>query len=418
MKLGFLFCLGVMFVVAVVGVGPHAYAEFRSELSDDDREILSQWNAELWTHNSLAESGTPLKIAVKDVTPESMEALVAAFPQLQCVAFRTIKDPRDMPQIAKSLGKLKNLTELSIYPSSLLKTLAATLSQTPQLQELSLNLYDDIPTDGFEALANLKSVRRLSLMMDENHDLLSGQVISRLPELDFLHIDGEASSHTLQAIGRQQSLKGLGFQSFHKYIPDVDLANLSRLHDLEQLYFYGRCQEAARPEEILSPQRFLSDDGLTDEGLELLSGLTHLKVVRIVSDAVTDEGLSALQGLKQLESLSVTSKKVTGSGLQNLSGLTQLKFIGLLHSGFQPQNIKHLTQFPALEQVNVGWTPVLYDEGWKELAQLHVLKNLKQIDIELPTNFEDANGQPIQGGQSPYEWLHERLPGVLIMNTD
>ncbi len=423
MKIRFRYCLGALFVAVMVGICSHVGAEIRPELSDTDREIFSQWNAWPRGQNSLSDSGVPLKIAVEDATPESMDALVAAFPQLQSVTLWTIKNPRDMPEIAKSLGKLKDLTKLGILPSSVLKDLAAILSQTPRLQELSLNLYDNIPAEGLEALGNLKSVRRLSLSMDESHDFLSGQVISQFSSLEYLHIDGQASGHTLRAIGKQQSLKILGLQLHHSCIADADLANLSRLHNLEQLYFGGRCRPpkktGERPAETIPPQRFLSSEGMTDEGLALLSGLTQLKELGLGgSNAITDEGLSALRDLKQLERLSVTSKKLTGSGLRHLSGLTQLKFIGLLHSGFEPQNIHYLTQFPALEQINVGGTPVERNDGWKELAQLRVLKNLKQIDIELPFFYEDAAGRPIMGTERPYHWLQEQLPGVNIMGTD
>lgn len=412
-------------VIAMLWTGMWVNAEPIRPLSIEDVSTLLEWNATNWGWPPVdrSKSDEILGIGVYKATPISIGALLGAFPQLQCVVIISIENPQEMPEIAKRLGELKGLTRLGL-PSSVNGELADTLKYVPQLEWLDLHLYhDNIPAEGLEALGKLKSVRRLSLSMDESHDFLSGQVISQFSSLEYLHIDGQASGHTLRAIGKQQSLKILGFQSHHVCIADADLTNLSRLHNLEQLYFGGRCRPpkktGERPAETIPPQRFLSSEGMTDEGLTLLSGLTQLKVLGLGgSNAITDEGLSALRDLKQLERLSVTSKKLTGSGLRHLSGLTQLKFIGLLHSGFEPQNIHYLTQFPALEQINVGGTPVERNDGWKELAQLRVLKNLKQIDIELPFFYEDAAGRPIMGTERPYHWLQERLPGVNIMGTD
>jgi len=97
----------------------------------------------------------------------------------------------------------------------------------------------------------------------------------------------------------------------------------------------------------------LTSNRATDETLQLLDGLTHLKNLTLGSDQITDAGLVNLKGLINLQTLwlggdapKVGGKKtkVTDAGLVRLNGLTDLKDLRLDGTAVTDAGIAELKQ--------------------------------------------------------------------------
>lgn len=88
----------------------------------------------------------------------------------------------------------------------------------------------------------------------------------------------------------------------------------------------------------------LSNGGLGDGTLEVLSTLPNLKAMSLQGNAFTNEGLAHLVGMEQLESLWVGLGKgeITDAGLVHLEGLTNLKTLDLQRTGVTEKGLDEL----------------------------------------------------------------------------
>lgn len=83
---------------------------------------------------------------------------------------------------------------------------------------------------------------------------------------------------------------------------------------------------------------------VTDAGLEHLTGLTKLQLLKLGSTKVTDAGLEHLRGLTNLQSLVLCGTKVTDAGLEHLKGLTKLQSLYLSRTKVTDAGVKKLQQ--------------------------------------------------------------------------
>ena len=130
-------------------------------------------------------------------------------------------------------------------------------------------------------------------------------------------------------------------------IDDRVLQNLSSLPRLEMLNLEG-C------------------DQFTDAGLRHVSGLRHLRDLRLSETKVTDKGLDALRGLRELKHLSLEQTAVTDAGLANLASLKQLEELWLMDTAVTNACIEHLAKLTNLQKLDLDFT-YLTPEGVKKL---------------------------------------------------
>lgn len=144
---------------------------------------------------------------------------------------------------------------------------------------------------------------------------------------------------------------------------DFDLELLKNLHHLKYLYF--------RP--------FNSNEtanGVTNEGLKILTNFDQLEGLLLISDNITDEGLSSLRGLTNLKTLTILSKNITGTGLANLSGMKNLDYLALVQNAIDDEGLSHLPDLPHLQTLNLSLTKIT-DTGLKHLGKYQALMNLE-----------------------------------------
>jgi serine/threonine protein kinase len=140
---------------------------------------------------------------------------------------------------------------------------------------------------------------------------------------------------------------------------------------------------------------------VTDRDLEVLRGLTNLKVLNLDHTETTDQGMKAVAQAGNLVSLSLTNTQVTDTGLAELrpltglddlrldrlpitdAGLAQLSAfprlakLSLYHTGVTDEGMVHLKQLPSLERLSLDETQV-GDEGLRHLGQC---RNLKYVSV-------------------------------------
>jgi len=110
-------------------------------------------------------------------------------------------------------------------------------------------------------------------------------------------------------------------------------------------------------------------------------GKLHSLVGLSMSNGVTDEGLSHLQGLSSLQYLSGGSQAISDTGLAYLAGLTELKRLDLRETQVTNEGLKHLSKMQKLNYLVLYETPVT-EEGLKVLAGLHSLEEIAaHIDL-------------------------------------
>ena len=69
----------------------------------------------------------------------------------------------------------------------------------------------------------------------------------------------------------------------------------------------------------------LSDNGLTDNDLDFLSGMTNLEKLRLEKNPITDKIVPQLSGLKHLEAVNLNETNVSESGIEKLKQVPGIK---------------------------------------------------------------------------------------------
>ena len=115
-------------------------------------------------------------------------------------------------------------------------------------------------------------------------------------------------------------------------------------------------------------QVMLNNSGISDVGLEHLTGLTQLQTLSLQDTKVSDAGLEHLKGLTQLQELGLEATKVSDSGLEHLKGLTQLQRLDV---GYTKVSDAGLDYLKGLTQLQVLWLhgTNVSDKGVKKLQQ-------------------------------------------------
>lgn len=118
---------------------------------------------------------------------------------------------------------------------------------------------------------------------------------------------------------------------------------------------------------------FLNDTQITDAGLAQLKDLTQLRDLFLNDTQITDAGLVHLRGLTQIGTLNLSNTQVTDAGLAHLKGLTQLRHLYLSDTQVTDAGLTHLKRWTQLNSLNLSGTQVT-QKGSQEL--LHALPDL------------------------------------------
>ena len=121
----------------------------------------------------------------------------------------------------------------------------------------------------------------------------------------------------------------------------------------------------------------LNDSTFTDEGMKGLEGLKELRRLYLRNTAVTDEGLKHLSSLTQLEELDLYGVKVTESGLVSLRNLTAMRKLNLLGAEIDDAGMQILSGMIHLRELNLYRTHIT-NAG---LSKLAALKELVSLDV-------------------------------------
>lgn len=224
---------------------------------------------------------------------------------------------------------------------------------------------EEATDDKLACLANIPELRRLHL----GNDRISPdgfRLIVSLPELDELEIAGKAISQecidVLAALPARTSVQ-MWFDGVDK--DAVEAMNKVRLAKLDAL----------SPEEKLSAAvRFAStfDSGLTYG--EMMTGFN------LSQSGIGDDELRLISGHKHLEGLTLFEANVTTEGIAVLAGMTKLKHLDL--GDTYVTSIAALPRLTALESLNIypayGYT--MGDDGLAAIENYTSLRSLMLYD--------------------------------------
>ena len=153
------------------------------------------------------------------------------------------------------------------------------------------------------------------------------ELLPKFPKLKYLHVIGvQGADPVLRAVGRCTSLERLYLWEATPQTTDRGIGELAGLSRLKCLHV----RETALTDESLRTIGRLTaledlqiiSDGISDQGLEHLEGLVHLKRLYLIAETtnpkLTDAGLAHLRGLQAIEELHLGGAATTEAGLDQL----------------------------------------------------------------------------------------------------
>ncbi len=250
----------------------------------------------------------------------------------------------------------------------------------------------------------------------DNDDALA--IAPHFQKLERLVLSGpQASDHALSHLERMKNLRELTLLDATE-VTDVGIRCLIGCSSLRRLHVTnsGIGNESLQILSQLSELKelFLKNNALTDDGLSHLAQMRQLEQLHIggrrckVTDAgirhiaslpltelglqncqITDAGVAQIARLSKLEGLWHQGAPVTDSGVAYLVGLP-LKRLGLTNTEITDAGAVHMARIESLERLWVGWTELT--EG-----SLRELGKLKQLQVlVLPKGVSAASIQEFQ----------------------
>jgi hypothetical protein len=132
-------------------------------------------------------------------------------------------------------------------------------------------------------------------------------------------------------------------------------------------------------------------EGLSDEDLVHLKGLTSLERLYLDDTQVTDAGLVNLSGLRNLEYLSLESTKVIGPGLTHLKDLPNLAILDLCYTDITDEGLEGFRGWKASTTIYLHRTKVS-EVGFRKLqAELPNCTITMKRPVEFSIDGDDSN---------------------------
>jgi hypothetical protein len=245
----------------------------------------------------IAEHGLNDLVALKDLT------------KLELCYFYLWYQDRSLTDVGvAAIGRLKNLTALSISISGVAET-------------------------GFTHLANLTNLSTFKLVVLKATDEQL-KWISLVPTISHLSLErGAVTDASLMEVGKLTSLRLLDLSATS--VTDVGMAEIGKLPRLKSLNISGT--------------------RVSDAGLKEISDLKEL-VEFYVSGKITDAGMPTLAKLKTLVLLDLATTYVTNAGLAKLTVLENLSSLNLCNTSVDDSGITEIAKFKKLSSVKLRLT--------------------------------------------------------------
>lgn len=113
-----------------------------------------------------------------------------------------------------------------------------------------------------------------------------------------------------------------------------------------------------------------SYNGIVDEDLANLVGLSRLTTINVGNTIISDRGLKHLRGLPSLTSLNLDGTSVTDQGLAQLPNLKELSDLNLAHTAITDAGIEHIVELTQLRTLDVSSTRLSEQELMRLQAAL------------------------------------------------
>ncbi len=315
------------------------------------------------------ETGSPEAIyhqfwLPRELTPE----IVAKLPDLPFeYDLQVCVGPKVAPGALKQLGRLRSLRRVSVLvdPRSPTRVgdvaaFVAELAAVPNLECLSLyDLTGNLLTDAVaEKLLAFKSLRTL---------VGSGPITDK----------------GLEVLSRHPALESLSFPSCG-HITDAGLAHLAGMRNLRRLVLQMCPQPTAAGLKPFTKEPRLVDlaiggKGMTEDALAEVEKITTLESLNLLMlPGLTERGLRHVGRLTRLRRLALPKQMAhTDAGLRELANATALEEVNLWSCRqVTDAGVRELTRLTALKSLDMAGAAKVTDAGLKELATLPRLETL------------------------------------------
>jgi hypothetical protein len=223
----------------------------------------------------------------------------------------------------------------------------------------------------YSQLRGIGGLKQLSLGKGCNAEVL--KALGPMPELETLSTNGmDAADDAMETLAVFPKLKTIAFFHPGKQFSGTGLASLSKLSTLERLTVAGSAE-------------------VGDAALAAIAKLGQLKELRIWHTGATTAGLQHLGSLKKLTSFTLgqrlsSSPPVTLSddGIEIISGLTSLESVTLQEARLTPTALAKLKKLPNLKRLTLDGIDV------PESAIADLKKQLPAVDVRWTAPNEQA----------------------------
>jgi hypothetical protein len=279
-----------------------------------------------------------LRIGAENLTPADAEALA------QMNSLRAISLAMGLPKpgVISALQKAKNLETLGVGS---LPLTAEDLTGFTSLKSLTCA----VPPNAepfFEALAKMKGLRSLSLMLIPTPGMPATlppgvSKIASLTELTDLSLRFPIGDANLKAFASLKNLESLDTNS--DGLTEAGIRALKELPKLNSLSLQNN--DVAKREKVVLPEAAFA----------VLKDLKGLKTLRLPSATLPKGGMEVIGSLSDLESLNLAGVVPKGDDVAAAVGkLTKLRYLNLQDAGLTDAGFKHLEGLKHLEQLFIG----------------------------------------------------------------
>jgi hypothetical protein len=240
-----------------------------------------------------------------------------------------------------------------------------------QVLEMPKWLTDSLGVDFFSNVSEASALNDVQVL----------QILHHFPEIEGLQLDGWVANDAESTGTMDVSLSGTVLRQIQKFPRlkrlslDVDACPAS---EILAANFPDTLEELS-----------LDGESLDDTLLAKFCKLPNLQQLHISLDVwsfssgglnrptigITDSGLQHLSGLAKLRELSIQHSQIDGSGFQHLSELANLETLDISYNKIAEENLKHLQRLRSLKRLNLNFNDV-DDAGMAHVAQLSNLESL------------------------------------------
>lgn len=277
-----------------------------------------------------------------------------------------LETPADAEKAAAVLAGLKTVRRLTLDFGAAHEALLKGAARLPALEELHIVWGEGLTDDGMKPIGAMTRLRRLNLRFCMEVTDAGIAELAPLQGLQELRIPRTFQSFAPLGVA---GLRALGA------LPEIQLLDLSGWELSGEA-----CKAIAR---WTSLHELVLDEvkGPIDDGLELLAPLKQLKVLGLSNTALTDWGMQFIGTFAALEKLDLSSMNdaegISDIGIEFLSGLRHLKELDLQgQKGVPGLALKVLAGLPALEVLEIS-SAGIKEKDWANLGQAPALRVLR-----------------------------------------